>query len=226
MAVAPDFPRLVLCGDASTLRCYVPVRCTRQGGVAMSTMAHLRSVTWPVHQQLEKRIDVKRRFASHTAYLRHLEKMWGFCAGLESRIDDELFADALPDYGQRRKLRLLSSDLAALGVAPLAIGRLPRCESVPACPDTATAFGCAYVLEGATLGGRTLLPVVEARLGLSAGNGAAFLASYGTDVTAMWQSFGSALDRWCEDPARRDQAATAAVATFDSLGDWLADPVR
>lgn len=192
----------------------------------MSTMAHLRSATWPAHQQLEKRIDVKRRFATHAAYLGHLEKMWGFCAGLESRIDDRVFAAALPDYGQRRKLPLLASDLVALGLKPAAIERLPRCEALPACPDTASAFGCAYVLEGATLGGRTLLPVVEARLGLSAANGAAFLASYGAAVTAMWQDFGAALDRWCADPVRRDQAAAAAVATFDALGDWLAEPLR
>jgi heme oxygenase len=60
--------------------------------------------------------------------------MWDSCAGLETRIDDKLFADALPDYVQRRKLPLLSSDLAALGVTPSAIRRRPRCETVPACP--------------------------------------------------------------------------------------------
>jgi len=48
-------------------------------------------------------------------------------------------------------------------------------EALPACEDTASAFGCAYVLEGATLGGRTLLPLVEARLGLTAASGAEVL---------------------------------------------------
>lgn len=210
----------------STLRNNDPVCCTPQGGLVVSTMAHLRSVTWPAHQQLEKRVDVKRRFASPSAYLGHLEKMWGFCAGLEARIEDSLFADALPDYGQRRKLALLASDLAAFGVTGAALERLPRCETLPDCPDTATAFGCAYVIEGATLGGRTLLPVVEAKLGLSSANGAAFLASYGAAVSTMWQAFGAALDRWCADPGRRDQAAAAAVATFYSLEGWLADSHR
>jgi heme oxygenase len=82
-------------------------------------------------------------------------------------------------------------------------------------------LGCLYVLEGATLGGRTLLPLVQARLGFTANNGAAFLASYDEDVAPMWRSFGVALDTWCDAAERRDRATRAAVATFTSLHEWL-----
>jgi heme oxygenase len=133
------------------------------------------------------------------------------------------FGGALPDYESRRKLPLLTRDLTALGAAAHVIAALARCPAVPRPADPAAAFGCLYVLEGATLGGRTLLPLVESRLGLDAGRGAAYLASYGDGVTSMWRDFGAALDRWCEPPQRQARAAAAAVATFDALADWLCE---
>jgi heme oxygenase len=187
----------------------------------MSALAGLRAATWPSHQRLEKRLDIKARFTEPSAYRAHLERMWGFCAALERRLDAATFGAALEDYPARRKLPLLTRDLVALGAEPEAVERLPCCEALPACEDTASAFGCAYVLEGATLGGRTLLPLVETRLGLNAAGGASFLASYGEDVQHMWRTFGSALEAWCDGPERRERAAGAAVATFDALERWL-----
>jgi heme oxygenase len=77
------------------------------------------------------------------------------------------------------------------------------------------------VLEGATLGGITLLPLVAERLGFSADHGAVFLASYGAKIPSMWHQFCAALDAWCCVPERRASASEAAVVTFDSLAVWL-----
>ena len=187
----------------------------------MSTVAGLRTATWRSHQALEKRLDVKTRFSSTSAYREHLERMWGFCAELEQRLAHHLTVDALPDFEARRKAPLLVSDLRALGADYASLERLPRCRDIPACDDAAAALGCAYVFEGATLGGRTLLPMVQSRLGLTADHGAAFLASYGGKVTAMWQTFGVALDAWCAIPQRQAAATAAAVETFDALNQWL-----
>jgi heme oxygenase len=189
--------------------------------VTPSAMAALRAATWPAHQRLERQLDVKTRFSNAAAYRAHLEKMWGFCAAVEPRLGAHLFGDALSDYDGRRKLPLLASDLTALGVAPASVELLPRCASLPACGDTSAAFGCAYVLEGATLGGRTLLPLVQSRLGHTAQHGARFLASYGEHTLTNWRAFGSALDAWCSTTARAAGAAAAAVATFESLECWL-----
>jgi heme oxygenase len=186
-------------------------------------MASLRHATWPAHQQLERRLDVKARFADTAAYRAYLEKMWGFCATIEARLDAQVFGAALADYDQRRKLPLLARDLSALGLAPEAVALLPRCGGLPHCADTSVAFGCAYVLEGATLGGRTLLPLVGSRLGLSAQHGAGFLASYGDQTAVKWRSFGAALDAWCIPAARTAVAVAAAVATFESLQHWLCE---
>lgn len=154
-------------------------------------------------------------------YRTYLEKMWGFCAALETQLRHEVFCGALADYESRRKVPLLTQDLVAIGVNPSTVALLPHCDALPVCREPATAFGCAYVLEGATLGGRTLLPLVQSRLGFNAQSGARFLASYGEEVSLKWRSFGAALDAYCLDPERQTRAKQAAVATFDTLDAWL-----
>jgi heme oxygenase len=186
-----------------------------------SATAELRAATWESHRRLERRLGIKDRFTEADAYRSHLERMWGFCAALESGLGAAVFGSALADYEKRRKLPLLTRDLITLGADADSVTRLPRCESLPACSDATTAFGCLYVMEGATLGGRTLLPLVQGRLGLSAGHGAAFLASYGDDVASMWDGFRAALDAWCEAPERRSRARRTAVGTFEALEEWL-----
>jgi heme oxygenase len=187
----------------------------------LRAIATLRSATGVSHKRLEKRLEIKRRFAHLSAYRVHLEKMWGFCAALEQQLGPQVFGDALDDYESRRKLPLLTQDLIAIGASDVSVASLPQCTAVPNCRETAAAFGCLYVSEGATLGGRTLLPLAQAQLGLTAQRGGRFLASYGEEVSSKWHRFGMALDSWCCTPERQARAAQAAVATFDALEVWL-----
>jgi heme oxygenase len=147
--------------------------------------------------------------------------MWGFYAALEIRLYCDLFDGALGDYETRRKLPLLTEDLITLGYDPVAVHSLPLCEALPDCGDSAAAFGCLYVMEGATLGGRVILPLVERQLDCSATRGATFLASYGGQVEEMWRRFCAALDASCRVADRRERAAAAAVSTFVALERWL-----
>lgn len=187
----------------------------------MSAIAELRRATWPSHQRLEKRINFKARLETLSAYRAHIEKMWGFYVVVEPALTAGDFRDWLPDCDDRRKVPMLERDLVALGAEPSCVARLPRCQSMPEFGDSASAFGCAYVLEGATLGGRSLMPLVEARLGLTADFGAAFLASYGEAVEEKWRAFGDALNRCCSMDRNRARAAEAAAATFSALELWL-----
>ncbi|MBS0374642.1 MAG: biliverdin-producing heme oxygenase [Proteobacteria bacterium] len=184
----------------------------------------LREATWPLHVRLERRLDVAARFGSLPAYREHLRGMWGFCAGIESRLPAEVLSGVLPDYGRRRKLPPLTRDLLALEECQEAIGRLPVCGQVPAADDPASALGCLYVLEGASLGGQVLLPVVRERIGVDADRGAEFLAAYGTETPAMWQRFGAVVDEACAGGEARERAVDAAQATFAALEHWLCGP--
>lgn len=187
-------------------------------------MAQLRAASWPCHERLERRIDIGARFADRSQYRAHLEKMWGFCSALEHALDPALLTAALSDYGVRRKVPSLTRDLEQLGCSLDEIASLPRCRHLPGCDTTAAALGCVYVFEGATLGGRSLLPLVASSLGFDAAHGAAFLASYGEHVGSMWRAFISAVENSCTLPQERARAAAAAVETFERLGDWLCAP--
>jgi heme oxygenase len=189
-------------------------------------MSELRHATWPCHQRLERRIDVRARFTSVTQYRAYLERMWGFCVALERALDPGLLTTSLRDYEARRKVPLLTSDLAQLGRSLEEVTSLPRCERLPGCGNTAAALGCVYVFEGATLGGRSMLPLVASNLGIDAGHGAAFLASYGAHVGSMWQGFRSAMEISCVEPAERARAVGAAIETFECLGSWLCESPR
>jgi heme oxygenase len=189
-------------------------------------MTGLRAATWAAHQRLEKRLDVKARFCDPDRYREHLMKMWGFCEPLEAALGLAAFGGGLPDYEARRKLPLIARDLAALGMTPASVAALPRCPYLPACDCPPAAWGRAYVFEGATLGGRTLLPVVARHIGWNAQHGASFLASYGADVRAMWSTFAAALETACAAVPERAAAAAAAAATFEALEAWLCGDPR
>lgn len=180
----------------------------------------LRAATVHCHRRLEKRMDVGHRFSSAARYRGYLEVMFGFYAPFEQALGSHAVRSVLTDFAARCKTPLLSDDLVALGVSADCVAGLPRCASIPACQDEAAALGSLYVLEGATLGGQVLLPMVEQRLRLTRDTGASYLDSYGRDTRAMWQRFGSVVESWCADSVRRATAAAAAVATFESLEAW------
>jgi len=182
-------------------------------------MAHLKQATWPVHQRLEKRLAVKDRFADLDLYRAHLARLLAFHEAAEAAWAPWL-VPVLEDFAVRRKAQLLRHDLAALGGQP---GREP--PALPAVHSSAAALGGFYVLEGATLGGQHLLPLVARHLGLSRAHGASYLASYGADVAPMWQRFGAAVQRHCHGPAAA-QAVATAQATFAMLEDCLCGDTR
>ena len=161
-------------------------------------MVELRAATWPSHQRLEKRLDVKARFRELRAYRAHLEKMWGFCAHIEQSLAPGSFGVALPDYESRRKLPLLTQDLAALGGDGGCTAALARCRSLPARWDTAAALGCVYVLEGAANVVRTVTPagLVTTIAGVLTNSGSAVAGNVdGTGAAAQFNTpVGLAID--------------------------------
>jgi len=112
----------------------------------------------------------------------------------------------------RVKTPWLEQDLAYFGVTPLASRAF-----VPATFDADEAWGWAYVLEGATLGGRTLYPAAAARWRLGPDTGARYLHGYGDATGRMWNAFTRALQAAPLQGARADAVVAAANAAFGSL---------
>jgi heme oxygenase len=167
-------------------------------------------------------LDIKSRFSTLRSYREHLEASWGFYVALEAKLSCESFGGALPDYDSRRKLPLLTEDLKMLGATESQILALERCPALPVCQDPASAFGCLYVIEGSTLGGQTLAPMVRERLGMAAG-GVRFLSSYGEQVMPMWRTFLQSLEACCALHENQASATRTAVETFASLEHWLCE---
>lgn len=181
--------------------------------------ARLRSETRPWHDRLEAGLDLPGRFGSTTEYRGLLADFFGFYRPLEATLASASWEGVDALFASRRKVPLLQADLRALGLSDPEIARLPLCSWTPRPADRAGVFGCLYVLEGATLGGRVVRRHVLERLGDQAESAIMFFTSYGVQVGPMWQSFLDRMEVECRNDA--DAVVRMAIATFENMGSWL-----
>lgn len=168
-----------------------------------------------LHREAEAVVLATQLFDSTTRYRAYLARLHGFYAPLELRL-----ARVLP-LGARQKLPALRSDLRALGLDDAAIAALPIAALLPRIGSEAAAFGVAYVLEGKTLGARFLLAEAEAKLGLDATHGAAFLAGYGPNTASMWTTFRGTMEAFVARAGQRRRVLAGAEATFRAFSRWV-----
>ncbi len=151
-------------------------------------------------------------------YLDHLRYLLGFHEPVEQDLRQvEGLSRTLPDVDRRWKTESLRKDLGQLaGEGPrVAPDRRPRAKSVP------EALGVLYVLEGATLGARTLLPILRRGSVLSGPAGMAYLSGYGADTARMWAGLSAVLNR--VGPQDAEVVLDWATATFEALLAWRRD---
>lgn len=182
----------------------------------------LRAATSDVHAGLEAASPLAGPALTPHGYRRYLERLWGYYAALEPALLASPALAGAPMLGlaERRKLAWLDADLRALGTSS---AQLPLCASIPRSDSVAAVAGCAYVLEGATLGGQVLYRTLSVRLNLGIDRGARFLYGYGEQAGAMWRRFVTALNALEFDSREVDACIAAARSTFETLGNWLAD---
>lgn len=121
----------------------------------------------------------------------------------------------------RLRAPLLQQDLLALGLSAAAIATLPRARDLPHTDTLPSLFGCLYVMEGSTLGGRVIGPQLERKLGLQNGHGYSYFLGHGAATGRMWTAFRQAMDQALSS-AQHDEAVAAAGAMFRSLERWFA----
>lgn len=186
--------------------------------VEESLHERLRRETARTHEALETLIDTRRFFASRAGYSAFLSASQAFQSEAERVLDESGVSDVIPDWPLRRRAQLACADLEALGSTPspgpALIGQLTKV------PTPEWVLGIAYVLEGSTLGGGVLLKTV-ARLGVSPERGASFLASYGANRGAMWQSFLATLASWERRAVAQEKVVGAALAAFAAARSYF-----
>ena len=184
----------------------------------MTTLfARLKSGTEQQHREIEAAIDPIKKFCSLDAYKSHVLKTWAFYQTLEAALVDIDWSVAGFDFGPRRKTPLLEQDLLFLDV-PLTASKEKKRSFDRANLDF--AFGCMYVLEGATLGGQVISRHL-AKLGIGPENGGLFFNGYGVRTGEMWKSFQTSATNYCVAEDQIERAVMGARATFTSFAESM-----
>jgi heme oxygenase len=187
-------------------------------------LAKLRDETAPLHERVERAVNLPARLVSADAYAALLARFLGFYAPLERRLAEVPGLEMVGlNLAERAKAPLLGEDLLALGFSPDAVSALPTCPGLPSVSTPAQALGSLYVVEGATLGGQYVRREVAKRYGFAPGSGCSFFASYGERVGAMWKEFCGVLSAYADaHPGAEAPIVSAAAETFIRFEEWVA----
>lgn len=189
-----------------------------------SLLADLRTATAPAHRALEASLDIERACAHAGRYRTLLGRFLGLYEPLEAGLRAAHGRDARGfDLSGREKMPWLLRDLGALGLSSYEIHRLPRCAHAPDIDGAGASWGVAYVLEGATLGGRRIVEML--RGGPTPERGRNFFASYGPAIGERWRAFCARLEAFDRGGPDRAAAVGAAVATFEAFENWVGHPL-
>ncbi|MFO0614217.1 MAG: biliverdin-producing heme oxygenase [Polyangiaceae bacterium] len=176
----------------------------------------LKTSTADAHGRLERRAVATGFLRERGAYRRYLFAMSIFYEPCEAALRGG--ADVDPEIAARTKLPWLRADLDALG------GTADLSSSMPSFggPEIrgASLWGLAYVLEGATLGGRFILRELDGS-GVVPSNARRFFTGYGPRTGEMWRTFRSHLERAIERGTSLDDVVRGAVDTFDAMHAWI-----
>lgn len=182
-----------------------------------SPRERLRTATRAAHAALEARLPVSGAAPGLDDYRDHLGFLLGFHEPLETALQNhDAYGDAVPDLSRRFKSASLRADLGQFDTQHRARG-----DRVPVPRRTAELMGVLYVIEGATLGARSLLPRLRAAGVVPGPIGTRYLRGYGAQSAAMWRRFCDRLNGLSASEA--DEAVEWAHQTFDRLDAWRSD---
>ena len=189
------------------------------------------------HTALEDQLPLMNADLTREDYIQFVNRFFGFYAPLEVQLLASPHWHQLAfDYAPRQKTPRIAQDLLALGRSDAALAATPRCTDLPACTTAEQLLGCLYVIEGATLGGRSITRHLQSQLGLTPESGGAFFDGYGVQTGSHWKAFCTMLsenaDRQmghsADDSAdhfsvesRHAAIVAGANQTFETLTHWL-----
>ena len=189
---------------------------------ALIAVDQLRAATHARHVRLEALPSQRRLLAPDyrlDEYRSMLERLYGFYEGLGIA----LASDSCWSARVRERTALLTRDLTELGLGPGDLRALERCVAFPPLDTPDRVLGCAYVIEGATLGGRIIVEHLR-RAFTAVPVPMRFFAGDGEATRVRWHESCATVNAGAANVA---EVCAAAGATFDAMADWLAEvPVR
>lgn len=172
---------------------------------AGAVLAALRRATAAAHERLERRFDAACRLSSAAGRAETIPRYYRMHAGAEAAWEPWLPPIARLRMPERRRTPLLRAALSGLGLP------IPPLPVPPMLTSQAEALGLLYVMEGSSLGGRTILR----RLPPAAASSLGFLDPYGRSSGEWWRELLAVLDqRLGGSPADIAAACTGAEAGF------------
>ena len=180
----------------------------------MSLLAELRESTQSIHQRLHGHSGLRRLQAaalSRDEYAALLVRLYGH------------YKPLVPLIGSiAGRVRLIESDLAALGVSGLEDCRL-QAELSRVLVTESNRLGAEYVSEGSALGGQLLAQGARALLGPDPANGYRFFRGAGGDTARRWKTFAATLESAPQRGLNRAEIVSGARHTFLAFERWMAE---
>lgn len=179
----------------------------------------LKQETRSYHRILETQVDFDACLASPASWRWLLETFYGYCSPIETALfSSREVGEWLTDFRLRRRARLLSRDIEALGGDAR---RVPICLDLPSFDSLAERFGGLYVMEGSTLGGQIISRMAVER-GYTHERGCGYFASYGDNVGPMWNTFGEQLEKYgAAHMETQAEMIQSAIETFKKFDSWI-----
>ena len=149
-------------------------------------------------------------------YARLLNLFYGYNKPVEEAIKKIIGAAILPDIKKRQKADLILSDLESLGLTlqPLISTSIPFIHTLE------QAFGALYVLEGSTLGGKSITQLLlKTKIELQPQN-MQFFTAYGKETGPMWMTFLNHFNTFAAEYQQRVIIETANE-TFLKFKLWI-----
>jgi heme oxygenase len=171
-------------------------------------LERIRLATRASHDALERDVKAVERLSQERSRLDLMLAYYAMYAPAEAGLKPHLCDVTDLNFDERCKATILGDDLRALGVRTLP--EPSRRDELPFFSNIAHALGFAYVLEGASLGGRVI------RRHASAGGAVLdhirFFDVYGAETGRRWKEFCAVLERECADAPQ--EAVKGAIAGF------------
>lgn len=195
--------------------------------MSLSLRDELRAATRSHHDAIENVIDLMRPDITMADYVDYLYRFYGYYSALEDRLisGDFIFCNNALKLDARRKIERLENDISKL-CGWHSLSTIPSCQSTPQVSNAADVVGCAYVIEGSTLGALIMYRQLHKCLGVTASNGASFIYGYGEHTAVQWKQFLQTVESMSFDLQQRKECVNAAIVTFETMRNWFIEQAR